>query len=121
MRSAIRLPLSAEVCERLRISLAMTAKPRPLSPACAASMAALMAKMLVWAAIGPTSLVMSRSSRVASARLLTLFTSVALPSRMRDIVETSGRNCRSHSVSRLIVAAWAEPPRLPTKPAASNC
>jgi len=41
----------AERWARLRTSLATTAKPRPCSPARAASTAALSARMLVWNAI----------------------------------------------------------------------
>jgi hypothetical protein len=42
---------SAERCARLRTSPATTAKPRPCSPARAASTAALSARMLVWKAM----------------------------------------------------------------------
>jgi hypothetical protein len=55
MRSAMRLPAMAEVCDSSRMALAMMPKPRPASPACAASIAALMARMFVWAAIWLTS------------------------------------------------------------------
>jgi hypothetical protein len=42
---------SAERWARLRTSLATTAKPRPCSPARAASTAAFSARMLVWKAM----------------------------------------------------------------------
>jgi len=47
----ISLAASAERCARLRTSPATTAKPRPCSPARAASTAALSARMLVWNAM----------------------------------------------------------------------
>ena len=47
----ISLEASAERCARLRTSEATTAKPRPCSPARAASTAAFSARMLVWKAI----------------------------------------------------------------------
>jgi hypothetical protein len=53
--SAIRVLISLAAvalrCARLRTSLATTAKPRPCSPARAASTAAFSARMLVWKAI----------------------------------------------------------------------
>ena len=45
------LAAAAERWARLRTSLATTAKPRPCSPARAASTAAFSARMLVWKAI----------------------------------------------------------------------
>ena len=51
IRVLISLAASALRCARLRTSLATTAKPRPCSPARAASTAALSAKMLVWKAM----------------------------------------------------------------------
>ena len=47
----ISLAATAERCARLRTSLATTAKPRPCSPARAASTAAFSARMLVWKAM----------------------------------------------------------------------
>ncbi|MNV72799.1 hypothetical protein D3C71_1659130 [compost metagenome] len=47
----ISLAASAERCASDRTSLATTAKPRPCSPARAASTAALSARMLVWNAM----------------------------------------------------------------------
>src|SRR3990167_7920637 len=51
MSCLISLAASAERPARLRTSLATTAKPRPCSPARAASTAALSARMLVWKAM----------------------------------------------------------------------
>jgi len=45
---AIRLPVSPDIAESLRTSCASTPKLRPVSPACAASIAALIASRLVW-------------------------------------------------------------------------
>jgi hypothetical protein len=49
--SLISLAAAAERCARLRTSEATTAKPRPCSPARAASTAAFSARMLVWKAM----------------------------------------------------------------------
>ena len=51
MRDLISLAASALRPARLRTSLATTAKPRPCSPALAASTAALSARILVWNAM----------------------------------------------------------------------
>jgi len=51
MSALISLAAAALRCARLRTSLATTAKPRPCSPARAASTAALSARMFVWKAI----------------------------------------------------------------------
>jgi hypothetical protein len=51
IRPLISLAASALRCARLRTSPATTAKPRPCSPARAASTAALSARMLVWKAM----------------------------------------------------------------------
>jgi hypothetical protein len=55
----ISFAASALRCARLRTSLATTAKPRPWSPARAASTAALSARMLVWNAMPSMMLVIS--------------------------------------------------------------
>ena len=49
--SLMALASAAVRCARLRTSVATTAKPRPCSPARAASTAALSARMLVWKAM----------------------------------------------------------------------
>ncbi len=59
MRLLICLAASADRCARLRTSLATTAKPRPCSPARAASTAALSARMFVWKAMPSITLMMS--------------------------------------------------------------
>ncbi|CAM3513725.1 hypothetical protein ACAN107058_07830 [Paracidovorax anthurii] len=51
MRALISLAACAERCASVRTSLATTAKPRPCSPARAASTAALSARILVWKAM----------------------------------------------------------------------
>ena len=55
----MRRPVSPDSLDRRRTSLATTAKPRPLSPARAASMAALIDSRLVWRARLPTSSALS--------------------------------------------------------------
>ena len=55
----ISLAAAAERCARLRTSEATTAKPRPCSPARAASTAAFNARILVWKAIPSITLIMS--------------------------------------------------------------
>ncbi len=55
----ISFAASALRCARLRTSAATTAKPRPCSPALAASTAALSARMLVWKAMPSMTPVMS--------------------------------------------------------------
>ncbi|MNL45890.1 hypothetical protein D3C87_1685670 [compost metagenome] len=59
IRPLISLAASALRCARLRTSLATTAKPRPCSPARAASTAAFSARMLVWNAMESITPVMS--------------------------------------------------------------
>ena len=56
-----RISLAADKvrCDRLRTSVATTAKPRPCSPARAASTAAFSARMLVWNAMESISCVIS--------------------------------------------------------------
>ncbi len=55
----ISLAALAERWARVRTSLATTAKPRPCSPARAASTAALSARILVWKAMPSITLMMS--------------------------------------------------------------
>ena len=59
MRSLISLAAAALRWARVRTSPATTAKPRPCSPARAASTAALSARMLVWKAMESITPVMS--------------------------------------------------------------
>ena len=59
MRVLISLAAAAERCARLRTSPATTAKPRPCSPARAASTAAFRARRLVWKAISSMTPMMS--------------------------------------------------------------
>ena len=60
MSAAISLAAVALRCARLRTSLATTAKPRPSSPARAASTAAFSARMFVWNAIESMTPMISR-------------------------------------------------------------
>ena len=62
----ISLAAAALRCARLRTSLATTAKPRPCSPARAASTAALSARMLVWKAMPSITPMMSAILRLAA-------------------------------------------------------
>ena len=57
--SLISLAAAADRCARLRTSVATTAKPRPCSPARAASTAAFNARMLVWNAMPSITAMMS--------------------------------------------------------------
>ena len=66
IRPLISLAASALRCARLRTSPATTAKPRPCSPARAASTAAFSARMLVWKAIPSITLMMSAILRLLS-------------------------------------------------------
>ena len=65
IRPLISLAASALRLARLRTSLATTAKPRPCSPARAASTAALSARMLVWNAMPSMTPMMSEILREA--------------------------------------------------------
>ena len=64
-----RAPAPAERCAKLRTSLATTAKPRPWSPARAASTAALSARMLVWKAMLSMSPTISPTRRLDCSTL----------------------------------------------------
>ena len=66
IRVLISLAAAAERCARLRTSPATTAKPRPCSPARAASTAAFSARILVWKAM-PSIRPMMSTMRVAEA------------------------------------------------------
>ncbi len=59
IRSLISLAAADERCASVRTSLATTAKPRPCSPARAASTAAFRARILVWNAMPSMTLMMS--------------------------------------------------------------
>ena len=59
IKPLISLAAEAERCARLRTSEATTAKPRPCSPARAASTAALSARIFVWKAMPSITLIMS--------------------------------------------------------------
>ena len=67
MRALISLAAPALRCARLRTSAATTAKPRPCSPARAASTAAFSARMLVWKAMPSITPMMSEIFLDASA------------------------------------------------------
>ena len=75
--SPMRLPVSPDSVDRRRTSVATTAKPRPLGPARAASMAAFSDSRLVWRAI--------------------LATSSAMPPRLADSPASSRTDCITSS------------------------
>ena len=74
MRALISLAASALRPARLRTSEATTAKPRPCSPARAASTAAFSARMLVWKAMPSITPMMSAILRLLSAMPLIVST-----------------------------------------------
>ncbi len=79
-------PVAVEVrSARLRTSSATTANPRPLSPARAASIAALSANKLVWAAISPITRMMLPISWVRWPSMLTAWDAVSTDAAMRSI------------------------------------
>ena len=74
MSALISLAASALRCARLRTSAATTAKPRPCSPARAASTAALRASRFVWNAMSSITAMISaifRAARVISCIAVT--------------------------------------------------
>ena len=77
IRSLMSLAACAERCARLRTSEATTAKPRPASPARAASTAALSASRLVWRAISSITPMMSEILRDESSILAIASTALA--------------------------------------------
>ncbi len=72
--SLISLAALAERCARLRTSPATTAKPRPCSPARAASTAAFNARILVWNAMPSITEIMSSILRALSLIALMVVT-----------------------------------------------
>ena len=77
IRSLMSLAACDERCARLRTSDATTAKPRPASPARAASTAALSASRLVWRAISSITPMMSEILREDSSILAMAPTALA--------------------------------------------
>ncbi len=119
----MREPMSADSSDSLRTSAAMTANPRPAGPARAASIEALMANRLVWAAICLTSSDRSFNSPVATTNAFTLSSNSALLPTIFSRHLMTGLSSRSHNVKRLIVTSLLAFPRAatPVKPAESNC
>ncbi|MNF43099.1 hypothetical protein D3C84_241700 [compost metagenome] len=79
----ISLAAAAERCARVRTSAATTAKPRPCSPARAASTAALRARILVWKAMPSMTPMMSailRADSLMAVMVLTTFCTTLPPS-----------------------------------------
>ena len=90
IRVLISRAASAERPARLRTSPATTAKPRPCSPARAASTAALSARMLVWKAMPSMTPMMSAMRRDAvwiSSMVLTTWDTASPPRRATALAE----------------------------------
>ncbi|CAJ2759683.1 Uncharacterised protein [Burkholderia pseudomallei] len=105
--SLISLAAVDERCARLRTSPATTAKPRPSSPARAASTAAFSARMLVWNAI--PSMIVMMSAIFAELWLMspivpTTWPTTALPLfAISDALAASALACRALSALRRTV------------------
>ncbi|MOA11757.1 hypothetical protein D3C78_1317130 [compost metagenome] len=80
MSCLISLAASALRCARARTSPATTAKPRPCSPARAASTAAFKARILVWNAMPSMTLMMSAILWLLSSMLFMVSTTLATTS-----------------------------------------
>ncbi len=107
--SAMRRPVSPDIADSLRTSCASTPKPRPLSPAWAASIAALMASRLVWAAMFATSAAICCSS---STKRFRFWTSVC----MAPLLAIAPR-----SESSTLRSAWLLCSKTPTRPCSPPC
>ncbi len=84
----------AERWARARTSDATTAKPRPWSPARAASTAALSARMLVWKAMPSMTPMMSRTFREASSIWLIVATTFATVSLLLEAARVASSTRR---------------------------
>ena len=84
IRLLISLAAPAERCASARTSEATTAKPRPLSPARAASTPAFSASKLVWKAISSMTPMMSAMLRELSSMPLMAATAACMTSRERS-------------------------------------
>ena len=100
----ISLAACALRCARLRTSLATTAKPRPCSPARAASTAALSARMLVWNAMLSMTPMMSLILRLdAEMSFMVATTSLTTsPPRAATVLAEPARRAASRAVSALL-------------------
>lgn len=114
-------------CARLRTSPATTAKPRPCSPARAASTAAFNARILVWKAMPSITLMMSAMRRelsVIACILLITWLTTSLPgwryrTRSAPVGWPARSSRRSFSPSRSAVPCWRQ--SLPAKRPILRC
>src|SRR5579875_1120805 len=94
MRAAISFVALRECSASLRTSSATTAKPRPASPARAASMAALRARRLVCSVMSLITLMISEISNERSPSDLIFFAVACTDARMRCIPSSVSRTAR---------------------------
>ena len=104
IRSPISLAADDERCARLRTSAATTLKPRPCSPARAASTAAFSARMLVWNAI-PSMTPMISATR-AEDWVMPSIVSTTLRTTRPPSVATSDAFAASWLACRAFSAFW---------------
>jgi hypothetical protein len=100
----ISLAASALRCARLRTSPATTAKPRPCSPARAASTAAFSARMLVWKAMPSITPMMSAILRELS--LMPFIVCTTWPTTSPPAPPRVARACASWLAWRALSALW---------------
>ncbi|OFA04380.1 hypothetical protein DUGA2_19240 [Duganella sp. HH101] len=100
--SLISLAAAAERCARLRTSVATTAKPRPCSPARAASTAAFKARMLVWNAM--PSITPMMSAIFFDAALIAFMVSTTCATTAPPLVATADADAASSLAWRALSA-----------------
>ncbi len=94
IKPLISLAAPAERCANVRTSEATTAKPRPCSPARAASTAAFKARMLVWKAMPSMTLMMSAI----------FLDEASMPDMVATTCETTSPPCEATPVAPM--ASW---------------